>query len=78
MTWLRSVALRDRWLEECKLVTAEMGWTVNYFNHCAIQWMNRKEDLSGGHRCYAARQQAFWKSLADRAADRFNTVRLCS
>ena len=74
VTWLRSVALRNRWREETMLVDSEMRWTVNYFTYHANRWSARTDACSGGHKCYAARQAAFWRSLAERASESFTKL----
>ena len=71
VTWLRSIALRDRWMEESKLAKAEMGWVVNYFTRNAERWAASKAELAGGYRCYASKQESFWKLLANHATDSF-------
>ena len=62
--WLRAKSRYDRWVEESVLVSAEMEWTLKYFEHQADIWKVRektsKEHSSQGHSIYAARQCAMW------------------
>ncbi|KAG1871356.1 hypothetical protein DFJ58DRAFT_713869 [Suillus subalutaceus] len=55
--WLRTKALRDRWVEELLLVQHEMNWTCDFFLHKAEQWIClaaiAKEARKMGHLAYA-------------------------
>jgi hypothetical protein len=65
VNWLRAKARHDRWEEEVILVTKEMGWTVNWFNHYATRWRLRAQnvDAKGGAAAYAWKQAQVWESL---------------
>ncbi|KAG1895091.1 uncharacterized protein F5891DRAFT_1194606 [Suillus fuscotomentosus] len=69
--WLRTKALRDRWVEELILVEHEMGWTLEFFLFKASMWLTRltsnSEALPEGHKCYAIRQAHMYQELAKHA-----------
>ncbi|KIN94587.1 hypothetical protein M404DRAFT_34874 [Pisolithus tinctorius Marx 270] len=66
--WLRAKAVRDHWLEEEQLLTAEFQWTINYFNYQAVQWHTCCSECDAlGTSCYAARQIAVYERLLEHA-----------
>jgi hypothetical protein len=72
VNWLRAKATFDRAHEEQVLVRYEMNWTVAYFGHHAVMWKLRKQQASSpGHKMYAARQEAMWRSFMRAARESF-------
>ncbi|KAI6142381.1 hypothetical protein BKA82DRAFT_3985151 [Pisolithus tinctorius] len=66
--WLQAKAVQDHWLEEEELLTAEFQWTINFFNHQAIQWQTHQaQSAELGASCYAARQIAVYERLSEHA-----------
>ncbi|RDX50607.1 hypothetical protein OH76DRAFT_1348598, partial [Lentinus brumalis] len=75
MIFLRAHARRERWREEQILVRFEMECTVRYFEHMAADWMRwAQAPLTAGHRAFAERQAAMWRSLRDHAVNGFAEV----
>lgn len=61
VSWLRSKARLDRWLEQERTLKSEMGWTILFFNHEEKKWVKRAALGRGkGHQAYALRQAAMW------------------
>jgi hypothetical protein len=79
VNWLRAKAAFERATEENTLVRYEMKWTTAYYSHRAAEWRNRKEaDFSKGHKIYAAKQEAMWKSFSDTARSSVAVASACS
>jgi hypothetical protein len=62
--WLRARAQRNRWREECLLLTYEMEWTVRYFVQRGTTWESKCRGSPAGAAAYAAQQLTFWLQLA--------------
>ncbi|KAF8547808.1 hypothetical protein OG21DRAFT_1479386 [Imleria badia] len=67
--WLRAKAMRDRWMEEEELLTAEFEWTISFFKHKAAGWNHRSLDSRNtshwGAAGYAVCQEAIYRRLGD-------------
>lgn len=79
ISWLRAKARYTRWKEEHILVQHEMRWTVAWFEHRAMIWQTRfdevdDEDSSDGLQCYALKQSNIWKRLGEHASKLFTTT----
>ena len=75
ITWLRTKARYDRWQEEFKTVTKEIGWMVNWFEKQEDIWRGRvnktSEEGKCGHQCYAEKQLVLRRSFKDQAIAAF-------
>lgn len=73
--WLRAKALEARWNEEELLVSYEMRWTINWFNHQKGIWVDRAKQIGAeeGAKCLAWRQSEMWGQLADQAESAFGS-----
>jgi hypothetical protein len=61
VSWLRSKARHDRWVEQEGTLRSEMGWTISFFNNQENAWNKRAALRRGnGHEAYALRQAAMW------------------
>ncbi|KAI6142206.1 hypothetical protein BKA82DRAFT_4361200 [Pisolithus tinctorius] len=66
--WLRAKAVQDCWLEEEELLMAKFQWTINFFNHQAIQWQTCwAQSAELGTSCYTARQIVVYERLSEHA-----------
>ena len=68
VSWLRAKARRDRWEEECDLLEAEMGWTLNYFKFQQDRWEKYAVEGVEHARSYGYRQREIWQYLYNHAA----------
>ena len=76
VNWLRAKARKERWEEEMELVTSEMDWTTNCFQHHEELWKQRAEKTtSPGHKAYAWKQGSTWETWAKRAEETFRGLR---
>ncbi|KAH9840332.1 uncharacterized protein C8Q71DRAFT_702949 [Rhodofomes roseus] len=73
VNWLREKARHDRWDEQVSLVKEEMKRTIRSFDFHAARW-NGLVHGSLGHRSYAMRQQAHWRTLGDEAHVSFTSL----
>lgn len=79
VSWLRAKARLTRWSEELQLVGYEMQWTVNWFRRMQEEWELRLKRLENdaeapGLDSYCYKQIELWKSMADKAHDRFSSA----
>jgi hypothetical protein len=76
VNWLRAKARKERWEEEIELVTSEMDWTINCFQHHEGIWKGRAEEgKSPGHIAYAWKQSSVWGEWAKTAKGNFDILR---
>jgi hypothetical protein len=77
VNWLRSKARYERWIEEKKIVSTEMGCTIRDYERRRKKWEGRAEvcaiggDEMRGHLCYALQQADMWGRFEDDARKKF-------
>ncbi|KAI1783871.1 hypothetical protein LXA43DRAFT_902761, partial [Ganoderma leucocontextum] len=76
MLWLRAYARKSRWDEEVVLLPFEMECTERFFAMYSSRWTEWAESsTTPGHRAYALREVALWRSLAEHANSAFTVAR---
>ncbi|KAF6764374.1 hypothetical protein DFP72DRAFT_986402 [Ephemerocybe angulata] len=77
VNWIRAKCRLTRWIEEHTLISEEMGWVLNYFNHEAAKWEAWATDPSqtDAEKAWADRRSAMWMRLRLYAEGRFHEAR---
>ncbi|KAJ7906100.1 hypothetical protein B0H13DRAFT_1537508, partial [Mycena leptocephala] len=74
VNWLHAKARVARWIEEKKIVSNEMIWTINSFAYNRDQWKRQIEAHPDepGLRAYAEKQVELWENFAVHGAEMFD------
>ncbi|KIJ05856.1 hypothetical protein PAXINDRAFT_92856 [Paxillus involutus ATCC 200175] len=72
INWLKAKARYCRWQEELALVKHEIDWSIRWFNHQQLQWMERAGVFEAeSQQAYAKRKIRVYEHFAEGARESF-------